>query len=104
LLRAGAFEDKDQRPRGNEHSEGEAIQSKALHHGRQISEVGTETGIAKAVEKQRLESKEAGAHHVPAGHEGQSRGEQEEVRRPTIVQPSFLISESWVECVFSYLN
>lgn len=47
------------------------------HHGRQISEVGAETGVAKAVEGERHESAEAGADYPATGDKGKGCCSQE---------------------------
>jgi hypothetical protein len=97
LAFARLLADNGARPRGNEHSDGELTQRKYSHHGRQISEIRTEAGIAKAVEERRRESKEAGAHHGAAGDQGEGRREQEEVSTPPapssgIINPTSILN------------
>jgi hypothetical protein len=55
------------------------LNKRLSHHGRQISEIGTETGLAEAIEGQQRESEKAGADHVATGDEGEAGREQEKV-------------------------
>jgi hypothetical protein len=50
-------------------------------HGRSITEICTETSLAKTIEGERVRPKEAGAHHVATGDESKGGREQEEVAR-----------------------